>query len=88
MYRKTVAYKELYSLLSFAKFPLCCVCCRDYNPKAAAPAKPTPATQQFLISPITGEKIPANKIVKKNKNTGAHRTTCVLCMCQADIVRL
>ena len=35
---------------------------RDYNPKAPAPPPQAPPSQQFLISPITGEKIPADKI--------------------------
>lgn len=33
---------------------------KDYNPKVTRPAQP--ATEQFLISPITGEKIPADKM--------------------------
>ena len=36
---------------------------KDYNPKVARPpAPPTQPPQQFLISPITGEKIPAEKM--------------------------
>ena len=37
---------------------------RDYNPKAAqAQAKTAPAgSEQYLVSPITGEKIPASKM--------------------------
>lgn len=33
---------------------------KDYNPKGGKPAKPS--SEQFLISPITGEKIPADKM--------------------------
>ncbi|XP_054713401.1 splicing factor 3A subunit 1-like [Uloborus diversus] len=33
---------------------------KDYNPKVLKPA--TPVTEHFLISPITGEKIPADKM--------------------------
>ncbi len=34
-----------------------------YNPKVSRPPVPqAPPTQQFLISPITGEKIPADKM--------------------------
>ncbi len=39
---------------------------RDYNPKTHGPSKPVtekaPTEGQFLISPITGEKIPAHKM--------------------------
>lgn len=35
---------------------------RDYNPKAPKPVEPVAAPDQFLVSPITGEKIPADKI--------------------------
>lgn len=38
---------------------------RDYNPKMAQTAGAQPSGQeQFLISPITGEKIPAEKMQK------------------------
>lgn len=33
---------------------------KDYNPKGGKPAKPS--AEQYLISPITGEKIPADKM--------------------------
>ncbi|KAL3193304.1 hypothetical protein MRX96_046817 [Rhipicephalus microplus] len=33
---------------------------KDYNPKGGKPAKPS--SEQYLISPITGEKIPADKM--------------------------
>ena len=36
---------------------------KDYNPKVARPpAPPSQPPQHFLISPITGEKIPAEKM--------------------------
>lgn len=35
---------------------------KDYNPKAPKQMETIPAPDQFLISPITGEKIPADKI--------------------------
>lgn len=34
---------------------------KDYNPKVTAKVQPT-TTEQYLISPITGEKIPADKM--------------------------
>ncbi len=48
---------------------------RGYNPKTSGPAKPevdkNPAGGQYLISPITGEKVPAHKMqehMKYSKN--------------------
>lgn len=35
---------------------------RDYNPKSVAPPTQVAPPRQFLVSPITGEKIPADKI--------------------------
>lgn len=35
---------------------------RDYNPKSSAPHTPAVPPKQFLVSPITGEKIPADKV--------------------------
>ncbi|KAI0212588.1 Splicing factor 3A subunit 1 [Lamellibrachia satsuma] len=35
---------------------------KDYNPKVAKPAQPEPTADNYLISPITGEKIRADKI--------------------------
>ncbi|XP_043924458.1 splicing factor 3A subunit 1 [Protopterus annectens] len=35
---------------------------KDYDPKASKPAPAAPAPDEFLISPITGEKIPASKM--------------------------
>ncbi|KAJ7309552.1 hypothetical protein JRQ81_007601, partial [Phrynocephalus forsythii] len=36
---------------------------KDYNPKGASkPLPPTPAPDEYLVSPITGEKIPASKM--------------------------
>ncbi|XP_032899211.1 splicing factor 3A subunit 1 [Amblyraja radiata] len=35
---------------------------KDYDPKASKPVAGTPATDEYLISPITGEKIPASKM--------------------------
>ncbi|XP_047025658.1 splicing factor 3A subunit 1 [Helicoverpa armigera] len=34
---------------------------KKYDPKRARP-QPTPASEEWLVSPITGEKIPANKV--------------------------
>ncbi|XP_038220657.1 splicing factor 3A subunit 1 [Zerene cesonia] len=34
---------------------------KKYDPKRARP-QPTPANEEWLVSPITGEKIPANKV--------------------------
>ncbi|KAG6441665.1 splicing factor 3A subunit 1 isoform X2 [Manduca sexta] len=34
---------------------------KKYNPKEAKP-RPSPASEEWLVSPITGEKIPANKV--------------------------
>ncbi|XP_077165039.1 splicing factor 3A subunit 1 [Paroedura picta] len=35
---------------------------KDYDPKASKPLPPTPAPDEYLVSPITGEKIPASKM--------------------------
>ncbi|XP_059379173.1 splicing factor 3A subunit 1-like [Carassius carassius] len=35
---------------------------KDYDPKASKPLPPVVARGEYLISPITGEKIPANKM--------------------------
>ncbi|XP_042636207.1 splicing factor 3A subunit 1-like [Orycteropus afer afer] len=35
---------------------------KDYDPKASKPLPPAPAPDEYLISPITGEKIPASKM--------------------------
>ncbi|XP_069789495.1 splicing factor 3A subunit 1 [Narcine bancroftii] len=35
---------------------------KDYDPKASKPVAGTPAPDEYLISPITGEKIPASKM--------------------------
>ncbi|XP_066544884.1 splicing factor 3A subunit 1 isoform X2 [Amia ocellicauda] len=35
---------------------------KDYDPKASKPQPPAPASDEYLISPITGEKIPASKM--------------------------
>ncbi|KAJ8309400.1 hypothetical protein KUTeg_014274 [Tegillarca granosa] len=35
---------------------------KDYNPKAAKTAVPENPSDQFMVSPITGEKIPAHKV--------------------------
>ena len=35
---------------------------RKYDPKLAQAAKKKPETEDFLVSPITGEKIPASKV--------------------------
>ena len=35
---------------------------RDYNPKAAQATPTQTGSSQYLISPITGEKIPAEKM--------------------------
>jgi splicing factor 3A subunit 1 len=35
---------------------------RKYDPKMAQAAKKKPAVEDFLVSPITGEKIPASKV--------------------------
>lgn len=35
---------------------------RKYDPKLALAAKKKPETEDFLVSPITGEKIPASKV--------------------------
>uniref|UniRef100_A0A8C5TW35 Splicing factor 3A subunit 1 n=1 Tax=Malurus cyaneus samueli TaxID=2593467 RepID=A0A8C5TW35_9PASS len=35
---------------------------KDYDPKASKPLPPAPAPDEYLVSPITGEKIPASKM--------------------------
>ncbi|XP_018411015.1 PREDICTED: splicing factor 3A subunit 1 isoform X2 [Nanorana parkeri] len=35
---------------------------KDYDPKASKPQPPAPASDEYLVSPITGEKIPASKM--------------------------
>uniref|UniRef100_A0A803TUM8 Splicing factor 3a subunit 1 n=1 Tax=Anolis carolinensis TaxID=28377 RepID=A0A803TUM8_ANOCA len=35
---------------------------KDYDPKASKPLPPAPAADEYLVSPITGEKIPASKM--------------------------
>ncbi|PIO11945.1 hypothetical protein AB205_0216140, partial [Aquarana catesbeiana] len=35
---------------------------KDYDPKASKPQPPAPAPDEYLVSPITGEKIPASKM--------------------------
>ncbi|XP_012938443.1 splicing factor 3A subunit 1 [Aplysia californica] len=35
---------------------------KDYNPKAKPAPPPEPTSDQYMISPITGEKIPAHKV--------------------------
>ncbi|XP_041079348.1 splicing factor 3A subunit 1 [Polyodon spathula] len=35
---------------------------KDYDPKASKPQPPAPVSDEYLISPITGEKIPASKM--------------------------
>ncbi|CAI9589190.1 unnamed protein product [Staurois parvus] len=35
---------------------------KDYDPKASKPQAPAPAPDEYLVSPITGEKIPASKM--------------------------
>ncbi|XP_053324530.1 splicing factor 3A subunit 1 [Spea bombifrons] len=35
---------------------------KDYDPKASKPQPPAPALDEYLVSPITGEKIPASKM--------------------------
>ncbi|KAG7480632.1 hypothetical protein MATL_G00058290 [Megalops atlanticus] len=35
---------------------------KDYDPKASKPPVPVSSTDEYLISPITGEKIPASKM--------------------------
>ncbi|XP_006640352.1 splicing factor 3A subunit 1 [Lepisosteus oculatus] len=35
---------------------------KDYDPKASKTQPPAPASDEYLISPITGEKIPASKM--------------------------
>ncbi|KAJ1092562.1 hypothetical protein NDU88_005672 [Pleurodeles waltl] len=35
---------------------------KDYDPKASKPQPAAPATDEYLVSPITGEKIPASKM--------------------------
>ncbi|CAJ0945038.1 unnamed protein product [Ranitomeya imitator] len=35
---------------------------KDYDPKASKPQPPAPPSDEYLVSPITGEKIPASKM--------------------------
>nr|XP_033811585.1 splicing factor 3A subunit 1 isoform X2 [Geotrypetes seraphini] len=38
------------------------IVCKDYDPKASKPLQSAPAPDEYLVSPITGEKIPASKM--------------------------
>nr|XP_033809880.1 splicing factor 3A subunit 1-like [Geotrypetes seraphini] len=38
------------------------IVCKDYDPKASKPLPSAPAPDEYLVSPITGEKIPASKM--------------------------
>ena len=51
---------------------------KDYNPKVARPPVPqAPPSQQFLISPITGEKIPAEKMQEHMRYGQLQPRTCI-----------
>ena len=55
-----------------------CYRTRDYNPKTTGPPPSQAAPpQQFLVSPITGEKIPANKIEEHMRYGGCGLATYV-----------
>jgi len=48
---------------------------RSYDPKQARPAPP-PETDQYLISPLTQEKIPAHKLQEHMKISMCFITVC------------
>lgn len=45
-----------------APLPLAFLTVRLSLPPASKPLPPTPASDEYLVSPITGEKIPASKM--------------------------